>query len=137
MNPSGPYEEEDVAAALLQFNGNLTQVAGALGRTRRSVNNFIIRTPALQELLEEVESVFLDTVEGKYKDAALAGDETALRFFLTTKAKDRGYSTRVESTGKNGEPIEQKTTVDWGNLDDESLEKIHSALSRAQGSALQ
>lgn len=104
--PEEAYHVLDVAAAILQGEGNFTLIAKLLKRGRRSVENFIMRTLELRELQEDVEEAFLDEVEGKYKNLAKAGDPGAARFFLTTKAKNRGYVTRVESTGKDGTPIE-------------------------------
>lgn len=106
VNPLEPYNVLDVAAAILQAEGNFTTTAALLKRGRRSVETFILRTLELRELQEDVEESFLDEVEGKYKKLAKAGDPGAARFFLTTKAKNRGYVTRVESTGKDGAAIE-------------------------------
>ena len=106
VHPLEPYNVQDVAAAILQGEGNISTVAGLLNRGRRSVETFIMRTLELRELQEDVEESFLDEVEGKYKNLARAGDPGAARFFLTTKAKNRGYVTRVESTGKDGAAIE-------------------------------
>lgn len=106
VHPLEPYNVQDVAAAILQGEGNFTVIAKLLNRGRRSVETFVMRTLELRELQEDVEESFLDEVEGKYKNLARAGDPGAARFFLTTKAKNRGYVTRVESTGKDGAAIE-------------------------------
>ena len=106
VHPLEPYNVLDVAAAILQGEGNFSVTAKLLNRGRRSVETFILRTLELRELQEDVEESFLDEVEGKYKKLASAGDPGAARFFLTTKAKNRGYVTRVESTGKDGAAIE-------------------------------
>lgn len=106
LNPEGAYNTLDVAVALLQSDGNFSATAKLLQRPRRSVETFVQRTLELRELHEDTEESFLDAVEYSYRATAKGGDPGAQRFFLTTKAKDRGYVTRNESTGKNGNPIE-------------------------------
>lgn len=95
----------DLAVALLRFSGNLTSVARALRRSRRTVEGAIARDVYLTQLLTDIEAEFLDTVEELHKGAALRGDLATQRFFLTTKGKDRGYVTRNENTGKDGAPV--------------------------------
>lgn len=102
----GPFCELDVAAALVRCAANVSSAAALLGRGRRSTENFIARNLLLTELFEDLEAAFLDQVEELHRSAALSGDLATQRFFLTTKGKNRGYTTRNENTGKDGAPFE-------------------------------
>lgn len=119
-NPDKPYEMLDVAVALIQFNGNISECAKALGRPRRSVETFVLRQMPLRELQEDVEATFIDGIESRYKEVANKGDPIAQKFFLTTKGKNRGYVSRAEATGPDGGPI----PVTVGSLD---VSKLSSA----------
>ncbi len=105
-NADRAFSDLDVAMALLRAAGNVAKAAEHLGRPRRAVANYIYRNVRLRDLQEDLWDTFLDEIEGKHMDLALAGDATVQRFFLVTRGKDRGYSTRSETTGKNGEPLE-------------------------------
>jgi len=131
-NPNSAYEPLDVAAALLMHRGNYSKVAACLGRSRRSVENFVLLDHRLRDLREDIRNSLLDAIEEGYLDDALSGDAQARRFFLQTLAKDRGYVTRNENTGKDGEPIHTKSTVDFTQVDDASLEAVMNAVKKPE-----
>ncbi len=95
-NDEKVISELDVAVALIREEGNLAGTARTLGRSRNQIGNFIARNDKLSELYEEIEAAFLDDVEAHQKTVALSGDPQAQRFFLTTKGKGRGYTTKQE-----------------------------------------
>lgn len=105
LNPEGPIAELDVAVAMLREYGNPTAVARQLHRSRASVEGFVTRNPKLAKLAKDIGEQFLDDVEAKQKELALMGDPVSARFFLTTLGKNRGYTTREEVTGKDGEKL--------------------------------
>lgn len=105
-NPEGAMAEEDVAAALIVTRGHFADAAKILRRSRQSVFNYVLKKQDLFDLREEIFETAMDDIERSYIDDALTGDTGAKKFFLTTRAKNRGYSTRVEHTGKDEGPIE-------------------------------
>lgn len=105
-NPSLAMSELDVAVALLATEGNLTRCAQLLHRSRRTTETFVTRNLMLSDLADDISESFLDAVEESYRSAARLGDNGAMRFFLSTKGKNRGYNTRSEVTGANGSPLE-------------------------------
>lgn len=125
-NPDRSFNILDVAVAVLASDGNFSAAARLLNRSRRSVETFVTRTLELRELQEDVEEAFLDGVEHSYRTLAKQGDPGASRFFLMTKAKDRGYATRNEMSGKNGAPIE----VDEINARELLADRINNILTR-------
>lgn len=103
-----PLDERSVAVALIVTEAHLTNSAKLVGRSRRVLESFISRNNDLIDLVQDIDNEFLDNVEALHKAAAIRGDLTTQRFFLQTKAKDRGYVPRAEATGKDGGPVELK-----------------------------
>lgn len=104
--------ELDVAVAIIRHNGNISAVAKAVGRTRNTVAGFVARTRVLSDLHEDIRESYIDELEEKHMQAALAGDLATQRFFLTTLGANRGYlkPSQVELSGRGGGPIETKDT---------------------------
>lgn len=101
----GPIFELDVAAALLNTEGNISRAARLVGRSRRSVETYIARNADLGDLQEDIESEFIDEAETRLKGIATAGDIGTLKFLMQTKGRSRGYVTRSEVTGKDGDGL--------------------------------
>ena len=127
-NPDRGYMEQDVVMALILHRGNFSGAARELGRSRSSLANHVNRNDSMRHLRQELYDEMLDEIEFGALATALAGDPTQQRFFLTTIAKDRGYVTRNETTGKDGEPL--GPTMDTSSLDNETLEKLMDAMDR-------
>jgi len=70
--------------------------------------------------------------------SALGGAVQAQKFFLVNRAGDRWksehhVSATHEITGKDGAPIETRTTIDLATLTDEELDKLAGIAERAHG----
>lgn len=122
----GPYHREDVLAAICVTRGNLTEMSALLGRRRSSVRDHVYANIDVKDVFDEVREQFLDEAEQAHNQLALAGDGPALRFILQTLGKERGYTTRVETTGKDGGAIEH-ITLDVGKLTTEELRAVKAA----------
>ncbi|MBB18626.1 MAG: hypothetical protein CMP20_04030 [Rickettsiales bacterium] len=102
----GPVYDLDVAAALIRFEGNISRTASALGRSRRLISSMISRNINLGDLQEDIMAEFIDAVEDEARKIAKAGDRGMVKFLLGTQGRDRGYVTRQETTGKDGNALE-------------------------------
>lgn len=91
--------------ALLQERGVVKYAAKALGVHRWTLHKFIQEHPELNEVRDEALNEFLDDCEHKVIAAVDANDMQTVRWALERLGKDRGFSSRVESTGANGEPL--------------------------------
>jgi hypothetical protein len=120
------YHDVDVAAAYLAAKMSLSDAARLLGRSRRSLELYIARSRLLSDMVSEMEAVFIDRVELLHRHAALSGDLATQRFFLTTKAKDRGYVVRNETTGKDGEAL-VPPSVDWSKVSTGTMKELMKA----------
>lgn len=92
--------------ALRQERGVVKYAAKALGVHRWTLHKFIQEHPELNEVRDEALNEFLDDCEHKVIGAVDAGDMQTVRWALERLGKGRGYSTRVESTGADGEPLQ-------------------------------
>lgn len=127
LNPELAVAEHDLVAAILKHRGNYAAIAVDLGRSRHHVFNLISRNDEYRSLRDDIRQTLLDYVEDGVFISAMAGDTAQQRFLLTTLAKDRGFVTREERTGKDGEPIHTKSSIDVKQLDDATLLKLMNA----------
>ncbi len=128
LNHEGPYHRPDVIAAICETLGDFRQIGILLGRRRNAVRDFILANLDVKEVYDEVTEGTLDGIETMTRSMALGGDGPSCRFLLKTLGKDRGYVTRVEQTGRGGEPIETVVTADWSKLTKEQLRAVRSAI---------
>jgi len=92
--------------ALRANNGVVLHAAEACGVTRQTFWRFMAEFPQLYDVKTEAEEDIIDVAEGILLTNIRAGDMKSIRWFLDRKAKNRGYSTRVETTGADGAPIQ-------------------------------
>jgi hypothetical protein len=96
-------------AALRKHLGVIAHAAEELGLNRSTLWERVQKSERLQRAITEVEESTKDIAEGKLGAALRNGEAWAVRYYLTNKAKDRGY-------GKSA-------------LDEEQLEKLIAAIS--------
>lgn len=105
-----------VEAALRQHHGILSKAAEACGVARMTMYRFIENNPGLEEVRMECSEELLDVAETAIANAIKVGDMKTVRWYTERKGKDRGYTTREERTGANGEPLQfeaiERTVVD-------------------------
>jgi|TARA_R110000822_G_scaffold199831_1_gene337490 hypothetical protein len=94
-----------VSDALLASDGNLTAAATKLGVTRQGVYDYIDRYK-LQDVLDQSREKMADEAVGQLHRLVRDGNLGAVIFYLKTQAKSRGYTERIETTGKDGDAIE-------------------------------
>lgn len=100
---------EQAAAALRGTKGMVALAARNLGVTRQALYSRIMKSPALQQVLKDEREITTDAVEMKLYEAILSGDVGAMKFYLATQGRNRGYAERVEHTGADGGPVEIRT----------------------------
>jgi hypothetical protein len=105
-NGKGPYFKKDVIAAAIYTGGVYAEMARLLGRSRGRVKEYVEGNPDVADVLDEVRESALDYLEQGVVVSALMGDQQDRRFVLQTLGKNRGFTTRSEHTGKDGEAIE-------------------------------
>jgi len=96
--------------ACVGSNGNKTEIARRLDVDRQTVYNYIKQDDLFKRIYEDAKETAIDFVESQlWKHINLAnegmGDLNAIKFFLQTWGKDRGWSTRTEITGPDGDAL--------------------------------
>lgn len=88
---------EEVESLIESLKGNLAAIARSLGVSRQTVHNRINESPTLGKALAQARETMIDNAESSLYAKVLAGDITAIIFFLKTQGKRRGYSDSGES----------------------------------------
>jgi AcrR family transcriptional regulator len=85
------YTPEQVAQALTDCHGKVYLAAERLGCSARTVYTYLSEHACVQEAAEQAQGRFLDVLEVKLHERALAGDLAAIKYTLSSQAKTRGY----------------------------------------------
>lgn len=101
MAPKLPPKKA-IREALTAAKGNKKMAAEMLGCSRTALHYHIVANPDLQTVVDECRAGRLDIAEDILYSAVLRGEFPAVRFFLMTQGKDRGYTERQEVTGAEG-----------------------------------
>ena len=117
--------------------GIKTAAAERLNVGRTTLYAFLKEHPAVQEAVDEIDEDIKDLTELKIIQAIRAGEMNTVRWFAEMKMKDRGYVRRVETTGKDGGPVETQQKLDLSKLTDEELEILTKAAERRENGATQ
>jgi hypothetical protein len=90
-------------------------LTATLGRhcTPQTVRNYLKRYPSLREAVAQQIENNLDTAEAKLLSAMNNGQDWAIKFYLETQGKHRGYSRRQEIAGVPGQPIQVTDAREW------------------------
>lgn len=110
------FKVADVAAALQKSAGVLAGAAQILAQAygscdRETVRIYLKRYPRLRQIADETVERTLDLAEHKLIAAIDNDHDWAIRFYLETKGKHRGYTKRWEHTGAEGHAIEVTSNV--------------------------
>jgi len=109
MRPAGIGDHntnEQFAMALTKSRGRVAIAAQYLGCTHQTVYNRLKKYPELREIREEARTNALDIAEDKLFSAVERDEPWAIKFFLSTQGKDRGYTekfdvdSKIEHSGK-------------------------------------
>jgi hypothetical protein len=103
------YKDEDIIKALQAANGILAVAARSIGCDRGTIYERMKVSPEVQAAYDQANEVTLDMAEGRL--IALVNKDShkdhfsAIRYYLRTKGKKRGYVERQEITGADGEAV--------------------------------
>lgn len=126
-------EQKSVLEALEACHGVVTTACELAQVSRTQFYKWKKDNEEFAQKVEEASEVAIDFVENKLFERIEEGSDTAILFFLKTRAKKRGYVERSELTGANGGPIQ---TEDVGLTNTERLERLVALANaaRARGS---
>ena len=95
----------EVDAELRKALGNRAAVGRKLGVTRQAVDALIKRTPSLQATMADIEESMIDNAESSLYREVVDGNFQAVKWYLATKGKARGYVERQEVSGPDGNEL--------------------------------
>ena len=96
---------QEVDAALREAMGNRAAVARKFGVTRQAVDAIVKRTPSLLATLHDIEEGMIDNAESALYREVVDGNFAAVKWYLATKGKARGYVERQEVSGPDGNEL--------------------------------
>jgi len=104
------FTAQQFIAAIPGTGGIVTAIAHKVGCSFNTAKRYIINHPTVaQAYRDECESV-LDLAEARTIEAIKSGDGQMIRYYLSTKGKDRGYVQRQEQV-LQGDTLEVTTRV--------------------------
>lgn len=100
------FTADEVIAALRETKGMAYLAAQRLRCDVKTIYNYRDRYASVRAEMEQQDGAINDIAEMKLYQAIVDGEPWAIQFRLRLKARDRGYSERVEMTGGNGGALE-------------------------------
>ena len=97
-----PATQKQILESLERNGGIVALAARELGYATSSLRDKIGKDPILKLYRKEHIEVLLDEAEKGLLEKVREGDMQAIKFALTTVGRSRGYSERLELTGKDG-----------------------------------
>ena len=90
------YSAQQMIDAILEAEGNLSQAARILGCSRQTVHRYVNDYSTVKDAYDEALERKIDHVESKLHDLIDKGHPSSIKYYLSTKAKHRGYVERQE-----------------------------------------
>lgn len=90
------FTAQQMIDALTEARGLISFAARKLGCHSNTVRNYIARHPTVAAAVYEAREAMKDVAEAKLVQSIHEGEAWAVKYYLSTQAKDRGYVERVE-----------------------------------------
>jgi len=109
---NGTYTAAQFIAAIPGTGGIITKIAEKVGCAWHTAKKYIEAYATVKEAYDDECERVVDKAESQVVKAIEDGDMITVRWYLSTKGKDRGYVERrqAEITGKDGGPV---YVVNW------------------------
>ena len=91
-------KQQDVLNAIKDSGGVISTIARRLNCNWNTAKTYCDKWESTKTALQDEKETTLDTAEIKLLDAIKAGDTQIIKWFLSTKGKDRGYTTKIETS---------------------------------------
>lgn len=116
--------------ALRELDGNMAAVARRFHCHRSLVWLHVNKDPKLRELVDELQESFTDECESQLFKLIREGNPAAVIFYMKTRARDRGYSERLELLPLSRQDIQ----IELGNPNE--IENDHAQTQLSNGTAI-
>ena len=98
--------KQKIIEAISKAHGVKKYLAERLGVSRMTVYRFFNQHPDLEQETQEYLDNITDQAEHYLIESVKAGNSWAVRYWLSTRGKNRGYSTRSEVTFNSLYPMQ-------------------------------
>ena len=118
------YSADDMARAITKAHGRLSTVASNMHCTLMTVHNYVRKYKCCQEAVYSAREALIDTAEDKLVERVQGGDLKAIKYYLNTQGKDRGYHEGPErNPSRDGQspPGASFNTINMLNMDNKEL----------------
>ena len=113
------FNQEHIIKALQKSHGVKTEAARILGCSRPTIDRYIDKYPAVKEVYDEQNEILLDEAEaylGDFMRGDIEGQTpqdrfSAIRFYLRTKGRKRGYGDRMDLNNEGASIIPIQVNV--------------------------
>ena len=102
--------KQKIKEAIPKTYGVKKYLAEKLGVDRMTIYRYFERYPDLEEEAQEYLASITDQAEYHLIESIKKGDSWAVRYWLSTRGKNRGYSTKQEATFNSSYPMQIITT---------------------------
>jgi len=103
---------ENVAAALVTFEGNMTHMARMFKVTREHLCRMVANSPLLTAIKNDAREMLIDDIEWSLSRKAKEGDLGSAKFYLSTQARHRGYTEKVVLVDSQDRVIDGRDKLD-------------------------
>lgn len=107
------HNAAQVIEAIKGTGGIKTKIAERLDVSRWTVDNYIDRWQSVAAAYAEETEAVIDMAEDNLITEIRNGNFNAMRYYLSTKGKHRGYTERQEITGADGGKLTIEYVNDW------------------------
>jgi hypothetical protein len=105
---NGNYTAAQFIKAIEGSAGIVTTIAKRVGCAWNTAKKYINKMPTVRRAYQDECEAILDLAETKLLSAINEGDGIMIRYYLSTKGKQRGYTERTEISGPDGGPIKSQ-----------------------------
>jgi len=99
-----------IQKAIPECNGVKKYLAEKLNVDRQTIYRYFKKHPDLEDEIQEYLNSITDQAEHHLIEAVRAGNSWAVRYWLSTRGKHRGYTTKSEATFNGMSPMQEITT---------------------------
>jgi hypothetical protein len=110
-NGNGLYTAEQFIKAIPGTGGIIGKIADRVGCDWHTAKKYIFKHPTITQAYTNEKERIKDTAETKLIEQIEDGQMWAIKYYLSTQGKDRGYVERQEVTGSDGGPIQFSEVV--------------------------
>lgn len=90
------YSADQMIEAIREAEGNLSRAARIVGCARSTVHRYVNNYTTVEDAYHEANEQIIDIAEDQLIRLVKKGSFPAIKFFLSTKGKSRGYVERQE-----------------------------------------